>query len=406
MRTQSGFGEVKKIDLGQPPSFFYNPLWSPDSKKVAYTDKRLNIWYVDIEKAVPVKVDSVSRGGGIGLQWSPDSRWLVYQKPVASWYRAIFVYSLEEAKSRQITDGMSDAGHPVFDKNGKYLYFSASTDIGPRVFGFDMSSYPIRPSRSVYLVVLKKDAPSPLGPESDEEKVQEDANNKGDKKKDQQADGNAEEKTADKKPEKKEPPKVEIDFENIGQRILALPVSARNVVELAAVKSNLLFIAELPSEQSGPEPSAVIHKFDLEKRKLDKFVDGVSAFDVSANGEKILLRQGGKWLIASTTEPFKPNSKVLKVEDAEVYVDPRAEWEQMYREVWRIERDFFYDPNHHGLDLEAMAARYRPFLDTAVHRAELNYLFQEMLGELSVGHLYPGFLTTRALSGQIDHFVG
>ncbi|HKE04274.1 MAG TPA: protease, partial [Blastocatellia bacterium] len=162
LRDQKGMGEVKKINLGNPPSFFYNPNWSPDSKKIAYSDKRLNIWYVDIEKGQPVKVDTLSRGFSLSTSWSPDSRWLTYAKPLKSWYNAVFVYSLEDGKSSQITDGLSDALNPVFDKSGKYLYFTASTDIGPRVFGFDMSSYPHRPTRSVYVAVLKKTDPSPL----------------------------------------------------------------------------------------------------------------------------------------------------------------------------------------------------------------------------------------------------
>jgi tricorn protease len=370
LRDQTGLGEVKKINLGNSPSFFYSPLWSPDSKKIAYTDKRLNLWYVDIEKASPVKVDTARRGFGSGLAWSPDSRWITYTKPTQSWYSAVFVYSLEEGKSRQITDGLSDARFADFDKSGKYLYFTASTDIGPAVFGFDMSSYPHRPTRSVYLVVLKKDLPSPLAPESDEEKVQEE-------KKDE----------APKPPAKKEPVTVAIDFDNISQRILALPIPARNFVGLVAGKPNALYIAELLPPGPGVT-GATLHKFDLEKRKLDKVFDNIGGFELSANGEKMLYRQGTNWFIASTAQPPKPGEGRLKTDEMEVYVDPRAEWNQMYREAWRIERDFFYDPNHHGLDLQETAKKYEPYLNTLTHRADLNYLFNEMLGELSVGHLY------------------
>jgi tricorn protease len=405
LRQQSGLGEVKKIDLGTPPNFFYNPVWSPDSKKIAYTDRRLNIWYVEIEQAKPVKVDTGGRGGVRTPSWSPDSRWLVYEKPLPSWFRAVFIYSLEDGSIHQITDGMSDAGSAIFDKGGKYIYFTGSTDIGPRIFGFDMSSYPLRPTRSVYLVVLKKDAPSPLAPESDEEKIGDDKKD-GDKEDKDKKDQPEESDTAkaadqkkepvdsadgkDKKDEKKEPPKVEIDFDNIGQRILALDVPPRNIVGLAVGKANILFIAEAPYDQPGPDRVAIIHKYDLEKRKLEKVIEGVRTFDVSANGEKMLYRQGENWFIAAAGQPPKPGEGKLKTDDIQVHVDPKAEWEQMYREVWRIERDFFYDPNYHGLDLKATAAKYRPYLDSIVHRAELNYLFQEMLGELSVGHLYVG----------------
>lgn len=383
LRNQTGMGDVRKINLGNPPSFYYSPTWSPDSKKIVYSDKRLNLWYVDIEKGTPVKVDSLPRGGGgIGVSWSPDSRWLTYVKPLKSWYNAVFVYSLEEGKSTQITDGMSDADAAEFDKGGKYIFFTASTDIGPRLFGFDMSGYPQRPTRSVYACVLRKDLPSPLAPESDEEKVAEE------KKDEPKPEAAAAAATAPKTPEKKEPPKVGIDFDNIGQRIVALPIPALNFVGLISVKANTLFIAEFPSS-AGPGPAGVtIHKFDLDKRKLDKVIDNVATFDVSANGEKMLFRQGPGWFIAATAQPVKPGEGRIKVEDLEVHVDPKAEWNQMYREAWRIERDFFYDPNHHGLDLKATARKYEPYLESLAHRADLNYLFQEMLGELTVGHLY------------------
>jgi tricorn protease len=397
IRDQKGLGEVKKINLGNPPSFFYNPTWSPDSKKISYFDKRLNIWYVDVEKGSPVKIETSTRGFS-AAKWSPDSRWIVYAKSLKSWYGAVFVYSLEEGKSHQITDGLSDAGHPVFDKSGKYLYFTASTDIGPRIFGFDMSSYPHRPTRSVYLCVLKKDLPSPLAPESDEEKDAEEkkgeernedkpAEQSGEKKADVAAASNPGDKTADKK----EPPKVTIDFDNISQRILALsPITNRNFVGLAAGKAGTLFLLEYPQDAGPGVTGATLHKFTLEKRKLDKVIDNLNSFELSENGEKMLYRQGQNWFIASISEPFKMGDGKIKTDEMEVYVDPKAEWNQMYRETWRIERDFFYDPNHHGLDLQATAKKYQPYLDSLAHRADLNYLFQEMLGELSVGHLYVG----------------
>ncbi len=394
LRDQKGMGEVKKINLGNPPSFFYNPTWSPDSKKITYSDKRLNIWYVDIEKGQPVKVDTLSRGFSLSASWSPDSRWLTYAKPLKSWYNAVFVYSLEEGKSTQITDGLSDALYPVFDRSGKYIYFTASTDIGPRVFGFDMSSYPHRTTRSVYVAVLKKTDPSPLAPESDEEKVAEEKKEgesgragEGEKKADvaQAAAG------APKPGDKKEPPKVTpvaIDFDNISQRILALPIPNRNYVGLDAGKAGQLWVYEFPDGAQG----VAIQKFDMEKRKLDKVMDNIASFLLSANGEKMLYRQGQSWFIAATatagTPAFKPGEGRIKTDEMEVYVDPRAEWNQMYRETWRIERDFFYAPNFHGLDLQATAKKYEPYLASLAHRADLNYLFDEMLGELSVGHLY------------------
>ena len=392
LRQQTGMGEVRKISLGNPPSFFYAPTWSPDSKKISFTDKRLNLWYMDIDKGTPIKVDTSRRGTGFNVSWSPDSRWMAYTKPVESWYSAVFIYSVEEAKSRQITDGLSDATSASFDKNGKHLYFMASTDIGPRLSGFDMSSNPFQLTRSVYVVVLKKTDPSPLAPESDEEKIAEDKKPETPSDKpaegEQKVDPTAARPATPKPDEKKPPPRVTVDFDGIGQRILALPIPARNFVGLTTGKTNAVFLLEAPPPAPGPPAGVTLHKFDMEKRKFEKVLDGIRAFELSANGEKMLFRQGDNWFIASTMQPLKPGEGKIKTEDMEVYVDPRAEWRQMYNETWRIERDFFYDPNYHGLDLKASAKKYEPYLAALTHRADLSYLFQEMLGELTVGHLY------------------
>jgi tricorn protease len=138
---------------------------------------------------------------------------------------------------------------------------------------------------------------------------------------------------------------------------------------------------------AAPQIGGTIHRWDTDKRKAEKVLDGVTAFDVSANGEKMLFGQAGnRFTIGSTFLPLKPGEGVLNVNEMEVYVDPRAEWQQMYREAWRIQRDFFYDPTFHGVNIKMMEDRYRPFLDNLASRADLNYLFQEMLGNLTVGH--------------------
>ena len=173
IRDQNGLGEIRRISLGTPPSFFYSPTWSPDSKKIAYSDKRLKLWYLDLASPTPVLIDSDYFGGfgpsSFDQVWSPDGKWIAYTRQLPSGLHAVFVYSLESKKSSQITDGMSDALFPRFDKNGKYLYFTASTNTGLTTAGLDMSSDERRVSRSVYVAVLSKDEKSPLAPESDEE---------------------------------------------------------------------------------------------------------------------------------------------------------------------------------------------------------------------------------------------
>jgi tricorn protease len=401
---QSGLGEVKTVDLGDPPSFFYAPRWSPDSKKIAYTDKRLNLWVVDVDKGGPVKVATdlyEAPERHLDPAWSPDSRWLAYTRQLPSHYHAVFAYELAGGATHQLTDGLSDALFPAFDAGGKYLYFTASTDVGLTVSWLDMSSIARPVTRSVYVAVLRKGLPSPLAPESDEEKgaaAKDDKDkDKGDAKADAGKDAkkgkkNGDEKKGDEeKAEKKTPPEVTIDFDGLDQRILALPVEAANYVGLAAGKEGEVFLLSAPPVRVANDdapPTATLQKFTLDKRKSEKLADGVSDFDLSADGEKMLVRQGDSFVIAKTSEPLEAGKGALPMDGLEVRVDPRAEWAQMYHEVWRIERDFFYDPHYVGLDLAAAEARYRPFLARVGSRDDLNALFAEMTGLLETGHTF------------------
>lgn len=399
LRDQTGKSETRKINLGNPPSYYYAPTWSPDSKKIAYTDKRLNLWYVDVQGGMPARVDTTTYENPFSVldpSWSPDSRWLVYTKQLKNRLSAVFVYSPETGKSRQLTDAMSDARFAVFDKNGKYLYFTASTDVGPTTGWLDLSSSGRPITRNVYLIVLGKDLPSPLAPESDEEKVQEPAPDTPDKKSEDAtpvAPSPAASPVAVGEPgqaQTKLPAAVKIDFDNVSQRILALPIPTRNYTGLLAGKAGTIFLLEsaLVASRGSGFVGQTLHKFEIEKRKLDKVLEGVNSFTLSHSGEKMLFRQGERWTIASTGQPLKLGEGALKIDDMELQVEPRAEWRQMYHEVWRIERDFFYDPGFHGLDLQAAKKKYEPYLANVASRADLNYLFAEMLGELSVGHLF------------------
>jgi tricorn protease len=397
---QSGLGELKKINLGTPPSYFYGPTWSPDSKKVAYTDKRLNLWYVDIEKGTPMKVATErfeDPSSATNEAWSPDSKWLTYTRYLPSHQHAVFVYSMESGKESQITDGTADARFPVFDKNGKTLYFTASTDLGLSVGWLDLSSFQHPVTRSVYGVVLKKGDSSPVEPQSDEEKVAK-AEEKGkdaDKDKDKSKDTDKDKAQEGDKDKKDEVPAVAIDFDGIGQRIVALPIRNANYVQLDAGKAGILFLSEIADvPRFGEPPATTVTKFDLSTRKTDPFVSGVYSFAVSTNGEKALFRQSpspaGPWVIAATGSAPKPGEGALNLSTMEVYVDPRAEWNQMYREVWRIQRDFLYDPNHHGLNISGAEKTYQPYLAGVGGRGDLNYLFVEMLGEVTIGHMFVG----------------
>src|SRR6516164_5643239 len=374
VRDQSGYAEPKKYSLGKAPSFYYRPLWSPDSAKIAYTDVRSNIWLLDLASGENTLVDTETYYTRvIDIAWSPDSNWLAYAKNLKNYLNAVFVYSLKGKNTHQVTDGMSDARYPAFDKSGKYLYFAASTDIGPTLGGIEMSNFNHPVSRNVYLIVLDKTLNSPIAPESDEEKSAGQAKAKDDVK------------------DKAKKVAVKIDFKDLDQRILALPMPARNYAGLQSGKEGVLFVVEGPPAFIATRdfvPKFTLQRFDLLKRKAEVFVDGVRGVDVCANGEKLLYRQADKWHIVDTAAAPKPGDGLLKLDYIEVRIDPRTEWKQMYHEVWRIERDFLYDPGFHGVDLKATSKRFLPYLEHVASRRDLNYLFQEMLGEFSLGHVY------------------
>jgi len=391
LRPQDGKSGTVRIALDERPTWYFSPTWSPDSKKIAYVDGHLALWCVDLETKKPVRIDK-DRFWGFGnvfdSSWSPDSKWLAYNKRLSNYLSAVFLYSLDEGRSRQVTDGMSDARHPVFDAGGKYLYFTASTDVGASLQPDIHSGF--RPStRSIYLAVLDESEPSPFAPESDEEKTA------------AKPDTEPGEKSADKPAAK---PEVKIDFDGLLQRILAVPLPARDYVGLQTGKAGTLLAVESPAGQPGDfGPSGyTVHRFDLKARRSDVVTSGVRFFFMARNGEKYLVRRQDRWFIealkplpppgAPAAPPASPagGSQAMDTGRIQVRVEPRAEWRQMFRETWRIEREFFYDPETHGYDLAAAEKAYAPFLENVVSRRDLNVLFAEMLGGIEVGHLGVG----------------
>jgi len=426
VRDSMGRSEARKIRLEQKPTFYFMPRWSPDSKKIAYLDAHLNTWYVDIDERKSIKIDKdrylFSQGQRVPV-WSPDSKWIAYSKRLQNYLSTIFLYSLADGKSRQLTDGLSDARYPVFDKEGKYLYFTASTDSGPSLEP-DIRSVTRPPSRSVYIVVLSKADPSPFAPESDEEKISKPGEDKkpGEEKKVEPA--------GEEEPPRREGPPatpvrvpdVKIDWEKITQRILAMPLPARGYVGLQVGRAGTLFAIEAPAPGPGVT-GTIVHRHDLRQRRSDVITSGARFFEVSANGEKILTAQADRWTIqnvrpmapaqaagapgggapggppapAAPAAPAGgpggaggPSSFTLRTDDIEVRSDPIVEWKQMYHDAWRIQREFFYDPELHGLDLAGAIKKYEPYLASVMSRRDLNYVFADMMGEITVGHLGVG----------------
>ncbi|MGC2403174.1 MAG: PDZ domain-containing protein [Acidobacteriaceae bacterium] len=404
IRDQDGLQPPKVIDLGPNPSFFYSPRWSPDSKYIAFSDKHLRLWYVDVAGGKPVKIDTGLRGSfgsDTEVYWSPDSQWIAYKRDLENQLHAIFFYSLATHTSTQISDGMSDVSHPVFDPGGKYLYFMASTNNGPSDAGIDLSSLDRATNSSVYVIVLAKDGASPVPPESDDENKKKDEDKDGkeaDKKGDQKDAGKDSAKEDDAKKKEAEKPKpTVIDLAGIGNRILSLPIPARNYTDLAVGKTGVIFLAEgdavgRSSSGDGP-PIRSLWRFTTEKRKTEEILSGLTGFNVSFNGEKLFYSREDSWFLVpvadlKTDSPDAPQGKPVNNGAMMATVDPHAEFQQMYRETWHIQRDFFYDPNLHGLDLAKIEAKYRPYVDGLASREEFTYLSNEMLGEIQVGHMF------------------
>ena len=405
IKPQNGEGEARKVVLQGKSAFYFDPRWSPDSKHIAFSDNQLDLWDVEVASGKLTKVDTdYSYELNRDFTWSPDSKWIAFVKNLPNRLHAVSIYSLSDGKSIQVTDGLSDARFPVFDRDGQYLYFTASTNYGPTSSGLDMNSNLHEATRSVYLIVLPNDVASPLAPESDEEKGSE-------ARKDESkpaGEGKAKEGNASAAAEA--PPKpVRIDFDKLIQRTVPLPIPARPIQTLAAGKAGVIYLVE-PGRNvpGGPGGGGTLSKFELKTRKIEKLADGVTGFDLSANGEKMLLRivrggEGGapspagqgnapppEYVIASASAPLKSGEGVLHLADVEVKVDPIAEWKQMYHEVWRIERSYFYDPNLHGVNSADSEKEFEKYLDSLASRADLNYIFHEMLGEITSGHLRGG----------------
>jgi tricorn protease len=372
----TGVAKPRTIKLPST-AFFSSTAWSPDGKNILLEDNHLNLWAIQVTTGEGAKIDTdfyADPGREFDATWSPDSRWIAYCKSLGSHLRALFIYSLEQKKSYQVTDGLADAVSPAFDASGKYLYFLASTDYGPRTGWLEMSSLDRPVRRSVYLAVLTASEPSPLLPETSDEPAPPPQDSAAPKQ----------------KPEAAKSVNVQIDFDKINQRILSLTVPPGDYSELMAGAAGTIFFLE-PIVASGGPPSQRLHRYQLKERTSAPFLEGIRLYTLSGDRKKLLYQAGpgtGSWGIVSTDKPAKVGEGAINVAQLEMQVDPRAEWEQIYRETWRLQRDHFYDAKMHGTDWQAIYEKYRPLLAYVGHRADLGYLIATVGGELAVGHSY------------------
>lgn len=416
LAPQDGKGEVRRIPL--PGNGFYEePRWSPDGTRISFRDNSWSLYVHEIASGRTEKICSEPKYGppdvrGLHHAWSPDSRWLAYTVNTDALIQQAFVHEIATNRSTPVSDGMSEVSEPCFDSSGKYLYFLASTDAGPVKHWFAMSNNDMRLTNRIYVAVLDSKTPNPLARESDEEVPAEEKageakpgsdlppSGQPEDRESPTADGDAKlaaagtsgEKQAQEagKPAGEEAgkaarpavPEVRIDFEGLDQRILALPLPAELYSSLAAGPDGGLLVIQ---QDAAGKRSLV--SFNWKDRKPNVLLEsGAGGFAVSADLSKVLYASDGAWSIAPSAGRFEPGKVRLKTDAIMVRIDPRQEWNQIFEEVWRINRDYFYDPGMHGCNWVAMREKYRPLLAHCVTRDDLNRVLMWMCSELSVGH--------------------
>jgi len=412
-RSGDGKGEEKQITEGGK-AFRYWPLWSPDSKKIAYCDKTGSLFIVEIEQGRSKFVDKDEWSRMSSYSWSSDSRWLTYSKRMANRNGAIMIYDTEEQKTRQVTSDYYDDDDPVFGAEGNYLFFSSNRAFSP-VYG-DMDRTWIYPnSTEVYAATLRSDVGSPIAPRSDEEHIEpakkdedkeekkKDDENEGrigqpDEEKKEEGDEEAEAEDEEKKAgaedgkeddDEKKDEAIEIDFEGFERRIVKLPVKGGSIGSLHCVKGKLIFSRYLPAgaRESGKASGTLLY-YDLQDREEKTVISGISSYTVSGDGKKVIYRSSSTYGIIDLTAGKKVGDGKISTSKLKAWINPHEEWPQIFGEAWRAQRDFFYDPNMHGLDWDAIRRRYEVLLDYVVDREDLNYVIGEMIGELNASHTY------------------
>jgi tricorn protease len=378
---QDGKGETRAYPL-DGAGFYENPKWAPDGNKISYTDNSRTVFWIDLESGETHRVDADVIYGPISTpehSWSPDSRWLLYTRNNETNLRTLYAHSLETGESRAISDGLSEVTDAVFDAGGKYIYMAVSTDAGPVIQWFAQSNNDLEMTNSIYLVVLEKGTPSPLAKESDEEE----GTGSGDE-------GAAAREGEEGSDEGDADVTVRIDFDGLDQRILALPLQPAGYRSLQAGNEGQLFYLRAESNENfgAPAGQTSLRRFDLDEREEKSLVTGVGGFTISGDGNSVLYAASpGAWHIASATgNDIKPGEGKISADEIQVRVDPTAEWEQIYNEAWRINRDYFYATNMHGADWPALRDKYAVFLPHVATRADLNRLMQWLHSELAVGH--------------------
>ncbi len=376
---QTGMGETRSYELG--PDFYSLQAWHADTGRIVVTDNHLQLHAISLENGEINTIAKNTRRSGFDVAFSPDGRWLAYNFEQANYHADLAVHDFDSGETRIVTNGMADVASPAFDPKGQYLYFAASTNSGPLQVGLNMTSQE-RPYRAgLYAAVLAADGESPLAPETGDEPAE-----------DEESDDNGDKDDDNGKDEDDAKPVVKIDFDGLDRRIVGLPAAEGNYSSLQVAADGSLFYIESPQSGATNEPPGEsgagereLKRFDFEEREASTVRRGVTAFVIAANGKKMLLQQGGNGLaIAEVGEEIKPES--LDLGGLRMYIDPRVEWVQIFDEAWRMQQQYFYADNLHGIDWQAVYDQYRPLVDHIGRREDLNALMVQMIAELQVGH--------------------
>jgi tricorn protease len=368
VRPQDGSsGTPRQLTRGGE-AWRFGPAWSPDSEKLAFGDRKRRLYVLDVASGDLTQVDSGTLGDLDTYAFSPDGRWLVYEKAQESRLPGLWLYSLAEGRSFALGDGLTTDFQPAWSADGKHLFFLSQRDFQLRLSAFEFNYVYDRAIR-VYAAALDPEAPALFPLQSDEEEGKKD-------------EGEDEDKDTKKEKGGEKPPLV-IDPEGFVARTVALPeLEAGNYGALAAAEGAVFY---LYSEDGPPRD---LYRYDLEKRQAELVKAGVDAWELSADSEKLLYRSGVAWGIAAAKGAAKNGDGDLDLTGLKVKLDPRAEWRQIFDDAWRITRDWFYDPAMHGFDWREIGERYGALVPHVAHRGELDFLLGEMLGELEAGHTY------------------
>ncbi|HPW18500.1 MAG TPA: PDZ domain-containing protein [Candidatus Aminicenantes bacterium] len=379
LTSQDGTGEPRQLTTGGD-TYKYRILWSPDGSKILWNDKMLRLSFVDVATKAVTVVAAAAAGEITQFDWSPDSRWIAYGFPEAETPNRVYLYSVEAKRAVPVTDAWYNSGDPAFSRDGKYLFFVSDRDFSPVYSQTEWNHAYLAMSR-VFFVTLAKDVKSPFAPKSDEVAV------KPDKAAAPAAGAKAAAKAGEKPAAKAEPeavPPIKVDADGLAGRIVALPIETANYGRIYAAGDAVYYGRFKPLENA---PSLMLYDLAaLKETELGK-IDG---YEVSADGKKMLVATDRAYgIIDLPKAPVKLEAR-LDLSGMEVALDRRQEWGQIYEECWRQMKQFFYAPNMHGVDWEALRLRYEPLAAAVNHRADLTYVIGELIGELSAGHTYVG----------------